>query len=370
MSKKIYIIAGETSGDKIGAHLATVIKKHLPQTSLIGMGGQAMKRAGVNLHFDISHYAYFGFKDTLLHIKSIFRLRRDIIADIQKSVSDVVIFIDYPGLNLSLLRAIQPLGIKTVYYVCPKVWASREYRVKRLQDSVDLLWSIFPFEQDYFKQFGLQAHYVGHPLLEAIGQKEWDPHALPKKVVLMPGSRRSEIKKHAPVMCAAALALKKQYDLDIAIAMANVRHNDLLCDVFSPLISKGVGYIKQGDVSEEHADYAIAASGTVTLELTKRKIPMCVIYRLDRFSYWLAKKIVKVPYISLCNLIANAMVVPEFVQKKANASSIVSEFDRYYQCEDYRKKMHFGMQAVLEKMGGFHEKKLVATLESILDTSR
>lgn len=366
MSKTFYLVAGETSGDKIGAHLAAILKKQYLGCQIFGMGGQAMRQAGVTLDFDISHFAMFGFKDIILKLRSAFLLRYHLLEKIASSRSDVVILIDYPGLNLSLLRTLRQKGCRVIYYVCPKVWASREYRVKKLQQSSATLWSIFPFETSYFRNFNLHPHFLGHPLLETIHSKT-NPGSPIKKIVLMPGSRESEIKKHAPIMIDVVKVLKTHYTLEFSIAMANSRHNELLCRVFSPLIAQGDVYIKPGNIAEEDSDYAIAASGTVTLELAKRMIPMCVIYKLDRFSYWLAKKIVKVPFISLCNLIANKTVVPEFIQKQACAKSIVEEFQRVFEDSDYREMMLANMQEVVKTMGHFNEQRLVKTLDSVLD---
>ena len=159
----------------------------------------------------------------------------------------------------------------------------------------------------------------------------------------------------------------REYDnLEFSIAMANIRHNDLLCRAFAPLIADGSVYIKPGNIADEQADYAIAASGTVTLELTKRMIPMCVVYKLDRFSYWLATKIVNVPYISLCNLIAGREIVPEFVQHKASPDLIVNEFKRVKEDSDYRGHMLKSMKQVIDKVGVFNEQRLLASLDHLI----
>lgn len=365
MSKTFYIVAGETSGDKIGAHLASLIQENYPRASLRGMGGRCMHQVGVSLDFDISHFAMFGFKDILLKLRSMLSLRRDILNKIKQVKADLVILIDYPGLNLSLLRTLDQLDIKTVYYVCPKVWASREYRIKRLQQSNSTLWSILPFESDYFEKFDLKTYYLGHPLLDAISCRPQRHHKI-QKVVLMPGSRVSEIKKHAPIMIEAVRCLHSLYQLEFSIAMANVRHNELLCQVFSSLIAEGLVYIKPGNTAEEQADYAIAASGTVTLELAKRMIPMCVVYKLDRFSYWLATKIVDVPYISLCNLILDRAMVPEFIQNDASAKAIVDEFTRVYTDKNYHQAMMRGMQEVVDTVGQFNTQRVLASIDSLV----
>ena len=320
---KLFLIAGETSGDLHGSALIKAIKIYHPNSSFMGHGGDLMKAEGMQILEHTNSLAIMGFFEVLKHLPKMMNIMNKTIKTIERVKPDRIILIDYPGFNLRLAKRINHLNIPITYFILPQAWAWKENRVKTMKSMIDQSLSILPFEQDWFKKRGLETNYVGNPFCEEYHVDETSKefyirHNLTIEnpiLLLMPGSRQQEINKHWPIFLKTAKQLKTKIpDLQIIIAKApNVE--------ISPLPN----YIKIETDSRKAmivSTAALVASGTATLECAVENIPMVVCYKLSRLSWALAKYIITSPYVSLVNIIANKTIVPELIQKKMDVYNL------------------------------------------------
>jgi len=353
----IVILAGENSGDQIAADLIIRLKSEHANVSFSGVGGQKMAEQGVNLLADYRNIAIMGFGDIVKKVLQLLQLKRSLKKHFQSKKPNLLICVDYPGFNLSMASTAKKCGIPVLYYVCPKIWASRKKRSVRIKRDVDELIAILPFEEIFFNALDIPVTYVGHPLMSHI--KKEKPNYPIQKVLLMPGSRDSEIKRLAPLMCEVGLMLHAQYGVTFAMPMANNNQRSLLHEAFAPLIEQEIAACFEGSDGYAQADYAIVASGTATLELAKRGIPMQVVYRLDRLSYWIARRIVTVQSFSLCNLIAGKTIVPELIQTDATPENVCAIVSEHFQHPEQLEKMKNDLAAVIASLGDFKQTLLI-----------
>lgn len=362
--KSVMVIAGEHSGDQIAAEM---IRGFDQNVLWFGMGGRAMQQAGVVLDVDYRDYAVMGFFDVLLKLFAIIKLKKQLKLLLREKNPRCLVCIDYPGLNLIIGEEAKKLGIPVIYSVAPKVWASREKRLSKIRETVDHLFCILPFEVAYFAQHGIKAQYVGHPLLESIPANDPVGRGTIKVLALMPGSRYSEIKRIAPLLCDFACELIKEYpDLTFKIPVASEQDESWLRELFAPLMAGALVDFMPGNGDFSQVDYAVVASGTATLELAKRLIPMMVVYRLDSLSYFIAKRIIKVPYVSLCNLIADKAIVPELLQDEANVTRMMAEFSSMMSDRKVYQHMVSNLKEVLIKVGHYQPAPLYSALQCYL----
>lgn len=324
--KKIYVVTGEASGDLHGSNLVKELVKK-GDFLIIGMGGEMLKNAGVDLKHDYREVNYMGFVDVLKHLRTILKKIEVIKAEIEKEKPDVVLLIDFPAFNLRIAKFCKKKGIKVIYYISPQIWAWKQNRAKQIKANVDELISILPFEKDFYKRFGIDVHYVGHPLLDAIKQFPYNEkfiHELKTKagdkpvVALLPGSRRSEITSKLPVMASLAKKYKNEYHFVIAGAPGA---NKELYGGYDIDIYYGETYniLKASQA-------ALVTSGTATLETALHQVPQVVCYKTSEFNYQAGKRLIKVKYISLVNLILDKPAVVELIQRNLNDERLEKEF--------------------------------------------
>lgn len=335
---KYYIIAGEASGDLHASRLIRAIKKNDPAADFRAWGGDLMEAEGANV---VKHYrdlAFMGFAEVIANIRTILGNMKFCKQDILAYQPDAVIFVDYPGFNIPIARFAKENNLKTIYYISPQVWAWKEKRVKTIRQVVDKMLVILPFEKDFYKKWNYDTSYVGHPLIEIIdGYKETHPTdnvrielGIPqeKKVVaLLPGSRKQEIHKKLPIMLEAS----KQFpDIHFIVAQAPALPDEMIrhyTDAYP-----NVGLLK-GETYKllSIADAALVTSGTATLETALFGVPEVVCYKGSAISYAIGKRLIKVPYISLVNLIMNKLVVEELIQDQLTPENIVISLNKILQ---------------------------------------
>jgi lipid-A-disaccharide synthase len=325
---KYYLIAGERSGDLHGGNLIRAIKSRDKKAEFFGFGGDEMAKAGASLSVHYRELAFMGFWEVLTNLRTISRYLRMCKREIQQHRPDVVILIDYAGFNLKIARFAKSKGVKVFYYISPKVWAwnqSRAYKIKRW---VDRMFVILPFEREFYQKFAWEVDYVGNPVVDAVLghspqlQKGQFVTGQMPLVALLPGSRMQEIARILPVFCevvsqrphikflvAAAGNLPKEAFLELG-SFPNV---EILVDQSYDILSI--------------ADAALVTSGTATLETALWKVPQVVVYRTSPISYRIAKGLIRVPYISLVNLILNKEAVVELIQDTCTAANITGELD-------------------------------------------
>jgi lipid-A-disaccharide synthase len=321
---KIWLLAGEASGDVLGARLMLSLKRQRPGLAFCGVGGPRMEQAGLTPLFPMRDLAVMGLAEILPRLRSLNRRLDQAVADIAASKPDLVVTIDSPGFALRLLKRIKPLGITRVHYVGPQVWAWRENRVKSFPGLWEALLCLFPFETAFFAGHGLPARFVGHPVLQS-GAGEGDAarfrarHGIApdtKIVVLMPGSRRTEAPRLMPVFGRTIGLLRGDFPSLVPV----VPSSPVVAEVVARAASDWpVKPLIVTDLDEKHDAYAAAGaaltkSGTSTLELALARVPMAVTYRVNPITAALARRLIRVKHVAMVNLLAGRAVVPELLQ--------------------------------------------------------
>lgn len=327
---RYYIIAGEASGDLHGAALVSSIKKQDPNAVIRAWGGELMENEGALI---VKHYrdlAFMGFAEVLSNLRTILKNISWCKKDIQAFKPDAVIYIDYPGFNLRIARWASKLGNRNFYYIAPQIWAWHTSRAEIIRKHIEKVYAILPFEKVFYQENGVDVMFVGHPLKDRIGNFQKIPMAPDisgpgntKVLALLPGSRKQEIRRLLPIMLKAARAFA--VDHDIVIAMAPGQSESFYREITDPFSAR-YGDLKmiQHRTYEllSKADLAIVTSGTATLEAALFKVPQVVVYKGSTLSYQIAKRLVKVKYISLVNLILDKEVVPELIQEDCNPKNV------------------------------------------------
>lgn len=339
---RYYLIAGERSGDLHGSNLVKALKQHDSQASFRGFGGNYMKEAGVEVVVDYNQLAFMGFLAVIANLRTISKLLKLCKQDILAFNPDVIILIDYAGFNLRIARFAKEKNLKVFYYISPKVWAWNTGRAWKLKANVDHLFSILPFEKEFFKKFDWDVDYVGNPVLDAIKNFKPDLEFRGKNdllterkiVALLPGSRSMELKRMIPVM---AEVVRMNPDYQFVVAAVKTLDEQL----YAPLReNSSVKFVYESTYDLlTHARAAIVTSGTATLETGLFKVPQAVIYKAGLLEYWLLKQLVKIPFISLSNLIANRLVIKEFIQHEMTATNLNTELKQLVEDTPTRKKM-------------------------------
>ncbi len=359
---KYYLIAGERSGDLHGSNLIKAIRQHDPKAEFRAWGGEMMQTAGAALVKHYSEMAFMGFWEVAKNLNTISGFLKQCKADLLAYQPDVLILIDYAGFNMRMARFAKENGIRTFYYISPKVWAWNQSRALKLKRDVDQLFVIFPFEKDFFKRFDYDVDYVGNPLFDAIADFTPNPgffvqHNLnPQKpiIALLPGSRRQEVEQMLRLMTST----KPQFP-DCQYVIAGV--SNLPDDLYAAFEKEGIQRVTDDTYNLlSVATAALVTSGTATLETALFEVPQVVCYKTGTLSYMIAKQLIRVPYISLVNLVAQKEAVKELIQHELTAQNLTQELRsvlpggarRETQLQDYRQvKTLLGEKGASEKAG-------------------
>ena len=339
---RYYIIAGERSGDLHGGNLVKALRKHDPTGEFRGFGGEYMKEAGVDITVHYGDLAFMGLVELLTNMNKIKKYIRQCREDIASFKPDVVILIDYGGFNLQIAKSSRKAGLKVYYYIPPKYWAWYPKRAEWLKPHVDQLFSILPFEKEFFKRYNWESHYVGNPVLDAVKAHKPDPDFLKKNrfhsqspiIALLPGSRKQELSGILPMMTDI---VKRFKDLQFGVAAVSNLDQELYEDISG---NHNVRLIHDDTYDLLlNAKAAIVTSGTATLETALFKVPQIVVYKANPISYFLTKRMITVEFISLVNLIAGKEVVKEMIQGDADPRGVALELKRLLHDQQYRDEM-------------------------------
>lgn len=348
----IGIVAGELSGDILGSALIQALRQFFPNCEIIGVAGPQMQAAGCKTLFPMERLSVMGATEVLRRLPDLLRARREVIDYFLERRPDVFIGIDAPDFNLGVEEKLHETGIRTVHFVSPSVWAWREKRIYKIKRAVDLMLTLFPFETAIYEKHNIPVKFVGHPLADRYNMvidknAARDSLGISKQekvLTLLPGSRSQEIKQLAEIFIHVAQNCKKLIpELRVIIPAANAQRFQEITKIIQKtrvnpnlLITVLHG---EADKALIAADAALAVSGTVTLEAMLLECPMAVAYRFSLLSWLIAKKLVKVPFVSLPNLLANRVLVPEYLQFEANEFQLTTAIVKLLTETDYVNAM-------------------------------
>ena len=369
---KFYIIAGEASGDLHASNLVAEIKKKDKKAEFRGFGGDLMKAQGVEL---VKHYrtmAYMGFVEVAVNLRKILGNIAQCKKDILEYQPDVVVLVDYPGFNLRIADFAHKKGFKVYYYISPQVWAWKRRRVQKIKKSVDKMLVILPFEEEFYKRYGVDVTFVGNPLLDELAKVGTGNRSIFLRrnslgerreiIAMLPGSRRQEVKRTLPVMLKAASHFP---DYQFVIAGVSSLDKSLYKDIMG---NSDVFFVENQTYDLLlNSSAALVTSGTATLETALLSVPEVVCYKATNFSYRLAKWMIKVKFISLVNLIMDREVVKELIQGDLNEDNLVKELDQLLHNGKRQRQLLEDYEELKDKLGnvGASEKAAEVIVESM-----
>lgn len=366
---KVYIISGEASGDLHGSNLMKSLLRKQSDIQFRYWGGDHMASVQGEPVKHIKDLAFMGFLEVIMNLKTILGNIKFCKSDILAFKPDVLVLVDYPGFNLRIAEWAKKQGIKVHYYISPQIWAWKQNRGYKIKAHVDEMYCILPFEKEFYRKFEMDVHYVGHPLIDAIQQ--FQQSAISKDefkqefqlddrpiIALLPGSRKQEIKKKLPIMLAAASHFK-EHQIVVAGApnlpesfyqeIADVQQMHWISNRTYDLLN--------------HTHMAMVTSGTATLETALFKVPQVVCYKGSKISFLIARRLIKVSYIALVNLIMDRAVVKELIQDELTANNIIQELEKLNDSDSAeRLKMLNAYDELIEKLGGGGASDQVADL--------
>jgi lipid-A-disaccharide synthase len=363
MPPSILIVAGEHSGDLRGAELVSALTAREPALVCFGLGGERMRRAGVELVHDITEIAVTGFAEVLRNLPRFRRVLRDVVRAARERRPAAAVLIDFPGFNLKLAKKLKALGVPVVYYISPQVWAWLPGRVKKMARCVEKMIVIFPFEEAFYREAGIDVEFVGHPLVDVL-KPDVAPEAFraqlglaadQKLVAILPGSRRNEVAHNWPVMRGAAERIATEIEARglpaprfvVPLAAPGLRG---LVDVRGASADISLLDGRAYDVIHA-ADAAIVCSGSATLETGCAGTPLVVMYRTSALTFWIARRLVRVEHIGMINILAGERVAPEYIQRAARPEPIARDIVRFLTDEAHAAATRAKLLAARTKLG-------------------
>lgn len=361
---KYYLVAGERSGDLHGSNLMKSLATLDSGAEFRGIGGRQMQEAGLNIVIEYTKLAFMGFWEVFTNIFTIKKYLKQTRQDILAFQPDVLILIDYPGFNMRLAKFAHQNGLRVYYYISPKIWAWNTKRAFKIKKWVDRMFTILPFEKEFYNQYNVEVDYVGNPVCDAIDAFSFEKgfaksHEINQDmtIAVLPGSRRQEVKSFVPQVVEIA-AKMPEYTFAIS-KVDNLAH-----ELYWPLKECPNVKVIEGYTYDllKNSCAAIVTSGTATLETAVLGIPQVVCYKTSKVTYWIAKRLIKVPYISLVNLTMEKEVVRELIQDDLNTRNIKEELKRIIENPDYRSSMLTGYSDLKAKLGNWNASDKAAGL--------
>lgn len=337
---KLCVVTGEASGDLHTAAVVRELRTLDENLEVFGIGGMNLEREGTRLIHHVRELAIVGLFNVIRHIPMYRRVFDDILDAVDRERPDAVLLVDFPEFNLRLARRLSQRGFRVLYYISPQVWAWRKKRVHEIARYVDHMLVIFPFEEEFFREAGVPVSYVGHPLVDRLGEipiKGSPPEpGKPVRLALLPGSRRSEVADLLPSMLASVLELSRDLEVDPFVIRAPTIELGQLEAIMDRAGTRVEIVSENGYEALAGAHVAVASSGTATLEAAILGVPVVVMYVLSPLTYLFARRLVKLPHFSLVNIVAGKQVVPELIQSEVNAGRICREIRQLVEPEHHR----------------------------------
>ena len=359
MTHSILIVAGENSGEKCGASLIREFKKKYPLTQFFGIGGLEMEDEGVDLLYSIQDLSHVGVFEILSHLPRLKGILRSIKREVERRKPAAAVLIDSPDFNLRLVKSIKKLGIPVLYYISPTVWAWRKGRLKTIKKYVDKMLLIFPFEAKIYQQNEIPAEYVGHPLLERMNLslareeflQKYNLSPDKKTICLLPGSRKSEINYHMPILTPAVQMIEAEGGIQFVLPLAeNLDVEDLRS--FIPAENDRIKILTKDRLEGmAYSDLILSSCGTANLEAALLGVPFIAYYRISPLTYNLGIPFVRTRTYSIVNILAGSKIVPELIQRGFTPDNIVNETSKILQSEEIRARMKEQFQNVRLSLG-------------------
>ncbi len=358
----IMIVAGERSGDIYGAGLARALQARLPGLEVFGCGGDALRQAGADTVVDAHQLSLAGITEIISGIPRVYRAFHRLLEEVDHRKPQLAILIDFPDFNLRMARQLKKRKVPVVYFVSPQVWAWRKRRVQKLKARIAKMIVIFDFEEEIYRRAGVPVEYVGHPLVDMVRPHltreqffaKVDLDASVPTVALLPGSRKQEVTANLPVMLDAATRLTLHHQLQFIVAVAPtidpgwVETTRLECYVGRATVRTAVHATYD---ALQHADVAVVASGTATLEAALRERPMVVVYRVSPITWLVGKFLVNVPFYSMVNILAKKEIVPELMQHDFSAANVAARVEYLLEHPEACEAMIQGFRALRPRLG-------------------
>ena len=372
MKKKIFVLTGEPSGDKLASKVISKLKNSNPNIEYLSVGGEHLKTLGIKSIYDLKEITYLGFTKVFLNFFKIKMKIKETVDKIIKFNPDILFSVDSPDFTLRVAKKIKKLkpNIKTVHFVAPQVWVWREYRVKELKSFLDHILLLFPFEKRYFDKENINSTFTGHPLLEENQSEEID---IPQKIKerknifsIYPGSRLSEINVLTPILFKFVKLMNEKYT-DISFVFHSIsEHNQFIQHLLAKEGFKNCSVISN-EIIKSHilkqSMFAVSKSGTISLEICNAKVPSIIIYKMNSINFFIIKKLVKVKFANIINIAANEEIIPELLQSKCNSKNIFKIVDGLLKNQQALEKQVTKTQEIISK---FKTKKSSEIAVSVL----
>ncbi len=380
MAKRVAIVAGEASGDLLGAALIRAVRERNPDVEFFGIAGPKMMAEGATTLFPMEKLAVRGYVEVLKHFREILGIRNQLARRLLAQKPDLFIGVDAPDFNLGLEAKLKSAGVRTVHYVSPSIWAWRANRIHGIKRSVDRMLAVFPFEEAIYEKAGIPVSYVGHPLADTMPLEPDRDGARSQlrlartgpAVALLPGSRVSELEAHADLMIDTARRLHKERpELRFFVPLATRETRDyfearLYAREAQDLpLTVLFGHAR---LALHAADVALIASGTATLEAALARCPMVITYRVPKLTYWLMKRKALLPYVGLPNILAGEFVVPELLQDDATPENLAQALGNWLDNKEARTRLRERFADMHRELARGHDERIALALQPYLSS--
>ncbi|GAB4297483.1 MAG: lipid-A-disaccharide synthase [Ignavibacteriaceae bacterium] len=357
---KLLVIAGEVSGDLMGAGLISELKRRIPELEIYGIGGDKMTSAGMNIIYHINDLAFLGFAEVVKHLPFIRKVQKKILRFTESENISLAVLIDYPGFNLSIASKLHKSGVKIVYYVSPQLWAWGEGRIKKIKKFIDKMLVVFPFEEKLYKDNNIDVTFVGHPLPGRIKdysfidkRQFFEKFNIPEEkriLLILPGSREHEVEHILPVSINAAALIADEFNMQIIVA-GSPNIDEKLYFKLSGHKNFRVVYNHNFELMK-YADLGIIKSGTSTLEAGLIGLPMVIVYRTSTLTYLIGKSLVKLNNIGMVNIVLGKLAVPELIQAQLTVVNLYNKCREILSDEILKNNIKNDLRNLKEKLQG------------------
>jgi len=354
--KKVFVLTGEPSGDKLASKVIAQLKSSRVDIEYLSVGGEHLKSLGIKSLYDLKEVTYLGFTRVLLNIFKIKRKIKETVKEIVKFKPDILFSVDSPDFTLRVAKEVKKIDpkVKTIHFVAPQIWVWREHRVKQLKSFLDHVLLLFPFEKKYFDKEDIQSTFTGHPLLEEKGKSKVDISQIikdNKKIFsIYPGSRLSEINVLIPILLEFVKKMNDKYKDLFFVFHSTSEHVQLIQNLLLKKGLKNCGAIGDEKIKPyilKSSMFAVAKSGTISLEICNAKIPSIIIYKMGVINFFIVKMLVKVKFANIINIAANKEIIPELLQSKCNPTNIYNTIDKLLSDKDALEKQVTKSQEII-----------------------